>query len=180
MQIKKLSLVVMAALVLTLGLAGCGNAKDTTTSGKANAAAAVVVEQGKLAPDFTVQMLDGSQVKLSSLRGKPVFLNFWATWCPPCVGEMPHFQTFYPKYKDKINFLAVSIDAESSTVQKFVESKGFTFPIAHDGKKNVAGLYSIEAIPTSFLLDKDGKVIAYHLGGMSAGQLQQFLDQAVK
>ena len=74
----------------------------------------------------------------------------------------------------------MSIDAESSIVQKFVESKGFTFPIAHDGKKNVAGLYSIEAIPTSFLLDKDGKVIAYHLGGMSAGQLQQFLDQAVK
>src|SRR5574344_1179350 len=180
MQMKKMGLVLMAALVLTIGLTGCGNAKNSNAGGKASAAASVVIEEGKLAPDFTVEMLDGSQVQLSSLRGKPVFLNFWATWCPPCVGEMPHFQALYPKYKDKINFLAVSIDAEKGTVEKFVAAKGFNFPIAHDGKKNVAGLYSIEAIPTSLMLDKDGKVIAYHLGGMSAADLQKFLDTAIK
>lgn len=180
MKIRKLSFVVMAAIVLVLGLAGCGNAKNPAAEGKANASASVVVAQGKEAPDFTVTMLDGSQVKLSSLRGKPVFLNFWATWCPPCVGEMPHFEALYPQYKDKINFLAVSIDSDSSAPKKFASSKGFTFPIAHDGQKNIAGMYSIEAIPTSFLLDKDGKIIASHLGGMSENELQNFLNKATK
>ena len=119
MQIKKLSLVVMAAQVLTLGLAGCGNAKDTTTSGKANAAAAVVVEQGKLAPDFTVQMLDGSQVKLSSLRGKPVFLNFWATWCPPCKVIAPILDDLAKEYKGQIYIYKVDVDKEPQLASAF-------------------------------------------------------------
>jgi peroxiredoxin len=174
---KKIS--VLLALVCLFAVAGCGSSSGPKES-KANAASSKTeaLDIGSTAPDFTVTMLDGSKVKLSSLRGKPVFLNFWATWCPPCVGEMPHFQALYPKYKDKMHFLAVSIDSDSATVEKFVKSKSYTFPIAFDTNKTVAGTYNIQAIPTSFILDKDGKIIAYNLGAMSAGSLPTFLDKA--
>ncbi len=178
-MIKRASMIMMALCLLAFMASGCGSAAETPAKTKTVAAPAsnVSIDIDSVAPDFTLTTLDGRQLKLSELRGKPVFLNFWATWCPPCVGEMPHFQSLYPKYKDKMHFLAVSIDREKSPVETFAKDKKLTFPIGTDLKQAVASLYRIEAVPTSFLLDKDGKIVAYHLGGMSAKELDGFLSQ---
>lgn len=169
---------IMIGVVITCILAVGGVFFLASDGPKAGRAAAQ--ETGEMAPDITVQKLDGTDVKLSSLRGKPVFLNFWATWCPPCVGEMPHFEALYPKYQDQIQFLAVSQDGNRNTVDSFIADKGYTFPVAWDSNQQAGQTYGIQAIPTSVLIDAEGKIIDIHVGGMSAGQLEAFLQKAVK
>jgi cytochrome c biogenesis protein CcmG/thiol:disulfide interchange protein DsbE len=171
---KKIVLgVVITCLLAVGGIFYLG--MDGARPGKASAQ-----ENGQLAPDITVQQLDGTEVKLSDLRGKPVFLNFWATWCPPCVGEMPHFEALYPKYQNQIQFLAVSQDAKKEAADSFIADKGYTFPVAWDADQKAGQTYGVQAIPTSVLIDAEGKIIDIHVGGMSAGQLEDFLKQAVK
>lgn len=80
------------------------------------------------APPFTVTDMNGQTVSLASLKGKPVFLNFWATWCPPCVGEMPDIQRMYAKYGDKVHFVIVNIDGTQPDVAAFMENHAFQFP----------------------------------------------------
>lgn len=171
---KKIVLGVVITCLLAVGgifYLGMGGVRP----GKASAQ-----ENGQLAPDITVQQLDGTEIKLSDLRGKPVFLNFWATWCPPCVGEMPHFEALYPKYQNQIQFLAVSQDAKKEAADSFIANKGYTFPVAWDAGQKAGQTYGVQAIPTSVLIDAEGKIIDIHVGGMNAGQLEDFLKQAVK
>ncbi len=113
--------------------------------------------------DWTIQALDGQDLNMTEVKGKVVVLNFWATWCPPCVAEMPSLQRLYETLKDEgVEFVCVSGE-EQDTVQKFVQEKGYTFPI-----------YTMEAerpedfrgrgIPTTFILSKDGKIAFRHVG----------------
>ncbi len=81
------------------------------------------------APPFTVTDMNGQTVSLASLKGKPVFLNFWATWCPPCVGEMPDIQRMYAKYGDKVHFVIVNIDGTKPDVTAFMENHAFSSPL---------------------------------------------------
>lgn len=114
---------------------------------------------GEIAPDFELSTLDGETVKLSNFRGKRVMLNFWATWCPPCRVEMPDMQKFYEN-KDVV-ILAVNLTgSESSTknVQKFVDEFGLTFPILLDKEMAVSGRYQIQPIPTTFMIDSNGRI----------------------
>lgn len=131
------------------------------------------------APQFSFTYPDGTAGSLNELQGKPVFLNFWATWCPPCVGEMPHFETLYPKYKDKITFIAVSVDDNDDDAKRFVAKRGFTFPTAHADAQEIMQKYSIPGIPASYLLDAKGRIIASSIGAMDQQSLEQFLQQAL-
>jgi peroxiredoxin len=118
------------------------------------------------APEFTVPGLTAGQIALRDLRGQVVFLNFWATWCPPCKQEMPSMERLYRRYKDRgFTVLAVSIDtAAAATVALFVKSLSLTFPIGLDPKMDVANRYTVRALPSSFLLDPNGYTVAVAMG----------------
>lgn len=113
--------------------------------------------------DWTIKTLDGQEVNMTEVKGKVVVLNFWATWCPPCVAEMPSIQRLYDTLKDEgIEFVCVS-EEEQETVQKFVQEKGYTFPI-YTMETERPEDFKGRGIPTTFILSKDGKIAFRHLG----------------
>lgn len=130
------------------------------------------------APPFTVTDMNGQTVSLASLKGKPVFLNFWATWCPPCVEEMPDIQRMYAKYGDKVHFVIVNIDGTKPDVTAFMENHAFSFPVALDTNGSAASAYAVQAIPTSYIIDADSNVVDSHIGALSAGDMESFVTSA--
>ena len=132
------------------------------------------------APDFTVYDKDNNPVKLSDFRGKPVILNFWASWCGPCVSEMPEFQNFYDQYGEDIHFVLVNLtDGSQETVEtasKFIEEQGYTFPIYFDSDLDAAAAYGVNAVPVSYFLDAEGNFVVWAQGALTADMLQQGVD----
>jgi peroxiredoxin len=118
------------------------------------------------AHDFTVPTPEGKSITLAGHRGRVVFLNFWATWCPPCREEMPAMERLYQRFKDKgFVVLAISVDAEGApAVTPFVNEHRFTYPVGLDPKMALAGRYGVRALPSSFLVDRRGKLAATALG----------------
>lgn len=140
-------------------------------------------EKGSLAPDFTVtDMASGKSVKLSDLRGKPVYINFWATWCPWCKVEMPDIQKVYKARKGDIYFLLVDADARENQdmIKKFAKDNNLSLPQMFDATGEVANSYLIRALPTSVFIDKRGVITTIYPGALSERQLTEFLDEASK
>jgi thiol-disulfide isomerase/thioredoxin/Tfp pilus assembly protein PilF len=110
------------------------------------------------APDFKVTKLDRKEVRLSDLKGKVAVLNFWATWCGPCIAEMPHFQKVVDKYKNQsdVVFLAISIDENRPAVRPFLEKNGYTMSVAYDS--TAAELFKIDSVPMTFIVDRKGVI----------------------
>ncbi|TET67520.1 MAG: redoxin domain-containing protein [Dehalococcoidia bacterium] len=143
----KVMLVITLVSVLTSGLvmAGC------------SPSSAQGVEVGNLAPDFQLQNLDGQTVSLGNLQGKPVLINFWATWCPPCRSEMPYIQEVYEEWVNRgLVVLALNIGESSSKVEEFMQNHNLSFIVLLDTKQDIAQRYNITGIPTTFFIDKDG------------------------
>jgi peroxiredoxin len=119
----------------------------------------------RLAEDFTLPTPDGATFRLSEQRGKVVLVNFWATWCPPCLEEMPAMERLWRRHKDAgFVLVAVSLDTDPKKVPPFVSARKFSFPIALDPKMGVAEKYGVRALPSSFVLDRDGTVAGIALG----------------
>lgn len=153
------------------------NTKPQLTTTTSTAEAAGVTAQ--IAPDFTfTDLVTGKTTKLSDLRDKPVYLNFWATWCPPCVKELPHIQAKYEQYKDRIHFLAISVDSEQEAPAQFISSKGYTFTVGYGNEREISRAYNIEAIPASYLIGTDGTIKAQIVGSMDEADLERFLQKA--
>ena len=137
-------------------------------------------ESANLAPDFTVYDLEGNAHKLSDFRGKPVLLNFWASWCGPCQMEMPDFQKFYESHGDQVHFVIVNFtDGQQETVESasaFIEEKGYTFPVYYDTDIDAAMKYGVSAVPVSYFIDAEGNFVAWAQGALSADMLQQGMD----
>ena len=131
------------------------------------------------AKDFKLQDLQGKTVTLSSFKGKIVVLNFWASWCPPCVREMPHIDALYQKYGDQINFAAVTIDENTGDAQAYLAKSGVSVPVYTGNINGIAADYGLEAIPVSVLIAADGTVLAQTVGGMDASALEAFLAPAL-
>ncbi|MBN2654553.1 MAG: redoxin domain-containing protein [Nitrospirae bacterium] len=123
-------------------------------------------QAGVAAPDFVLPDLNGKQVRLSDFRGKAVLLNFWATWCGPCVKEMSDFNDLYIKLKGKgFVVIGVSVDVSADSIKYFVKQKKLAFPILHDKKKDVASSkYRTYGLPATFLIRPDGIVAEKLIG----------------
>jgi len=126
---------------------------------------------GDLAPDFQLQNLNGELVSLSELRGRPVMLNFWATWCPPCRAEMPYIQAIYEAWTGKspgVIVLGINMRESPSKVREFMQSNNLSFPVLLDIEKNISTKYNVSAIPTTFFIDADGIIQAMKVGAFSS------------
>ncbi len=138
----------------------------------------------KLAPDFIMTDSDGHQVYLSDFVGKPVVLNFWASWCGPCKMEMPDFNEKYAELGDEIHFLMVNMtDGSRETVEDakaFIEAQGYNFPVYFDTEMDAAITYGISSIPTTYFIDAEGYAIAQARGAIDSATLQTGIDMITK
>jgi peroxiredoxin len=172
---KMLSAVAVAVLLGALALVvfmqlpdgGGGQKAEGSVRIATPAAKTGSVAAGKVATDFKLRDLGGHEVSLSSMRGKVIFLNLWATWCEPCRREMPSIETLYEKFgKDKsFVILAVSEDSDGSkAVATYVKQSGYKFKILLDPRNDVGEAYNVSGIPETFVIDRDGRIVAHHLG----------------
>ena len=143
-----------------------------------------VPQKGFSAPDFTLQTLDGEEVTLSEFNGQIVLINLWASWCGPCRAEMPALQNIHQKYKDQgVVILAVNVTYQDdiASAETFVNELGITFPILMDSNAEVAHLYQLRSLPTSFFVDKDGRITEVVIGGpMAEALLQSRIESLLK
>lgn len=133
------------------------------------------------APDFTVIDSDGNEVKLSDLRGKPVVVNFWASWCGVCKTGMPDFEEAYAAYGDDVHFMMVNLTAGGETqdvAQAYIQEKGYTFPVYFDTEMSAASAYGVNAVPVTYLVDAAGNLIAYGQGRLGLEGIEQGIEMA--
>ena len=131
------------------------------------------------APDFTVYDADGKEVKLSDFIGKPVIINFWASWCGPCKMEMPEFEAAYKQYGSSIQFMMVNLTYGSETkdsAQGYISENGYTFPVFFDTKGEASGYYGVSAIPTTSFVNAKGEIEARAVGAMDAETLKRGIE----
>jgi peroxiredoxin len=131
-------------------------------------------------PDFVVYDADGNEVRLSDYFGKPIVLNFWASWCGPCQMEMPDFNEKFLAIGEEVNFLMVNLtDGSRETVQKasaFVTEKGYSFPVLYDTQSEAATTYGVYSIPTTYFIDSDGYAVTQASGAIDGVPLQRGSD----
>ena len=188
---------VLAVLLLCLGTAlmsACDKAPDTDQQGpipdgieapgtdatkQTTEQATEQTTEGKLSftlPDFEVLDQKGNTVKLSDFYGKPVLLNFWATWCPSCKVEMPDLQKAYETYGEEICFVMVNLtDGSRDTVEgvkAFLADNGYTFPVYFDTQSLAAMAYGVRSIPTTYLISAEGKILGGKSGSLSVAEIE--------
>ena len=202
---------VICMLVLALLLAGCSMVRDgvsaepatqpTTTEPAATEQTTQPVTEPateptthnhtheepnpeNIAPDFTVYDVTGKAVKLSDFRGKPVVLNFWASWCGPCQSEMPHFQKLYEEVGDQVQFVMVNLaDAWGDTkasAENLLKKQGYTFPVYYDTQGVLTNLYGISGVPATLFLDEQGAVVAAWSGALTEQYLRQGISVIIE
>ncbi|MDR2618150.1 MAG: TlpA family protein disulfide reductase [Treponema sp.] len=163
---------VLVFVVLTAALPDRAAAQNTGglsyQAAKAFSDAGIPVLKQPVNPiDFTLPLVGGSNQKLSDLRGKVVFLNFWATWCPPCRQEMPSMETLYRRFKDQgLELLSVNCAEKRNDVLSFMNQNKLNFPAALDTSGSVSGRYGVQALPTTYILNREGKIVLKVVGSL--------------
>lgn len=183
--------IIVGALAFAFVIAGSAAAYNILSKQvKPENGMGVTDEQGKVsqsdenekqkAPDFTMFDKDGKSVKLSDMIGKPVVLNFWASWCPPCKGEMPEFDKIYKEFGQVVQFMMVDLtDGQRETKEKgadYVKSQGFSFPVYFDTEQEGAYAYEIQSIPTTLFINKDGNIVTVARGAIDEVTLRKGIE----
>lgn len=171
----KKSIISAAVLLILLGVAFYFNM---------NKAESVDVKPlaGYKAPEFTIQDMEGNTLHLADLKGKPVFINFWASWCPPCRAEMPHIQAAYEKYGDKIQFIMINTIEQDTMedLKAYLAEAKLTFPIYLDEKSLVNQLYQVPGWPTSLFINKKGIIVDRLTRPMTAEMTESLMQSILK
>lgn len=144
---------------------------------------AAVVTPGSPAPDFRLPSLTGEEVALSSLKGRPVLVNFWATWCPSCVQEVPELEAFYRRHRGEgLVLLAVNVMQRDTpeTIAAFVREKGLTFPVLLDAGSEVSQRYQVAYLPTTYLIDRRGVIRFRYVGPLTTAQLEAWWENLAR
>lgn len=130
-------------------------------------------------PEFTLIDMNGNEIFIKDMLGKPTIINFWATWCGYCIEEMPHFQKAYEKYKDKINFIMIdAVDGARETVEigkNYIEENEYTFPVYFDTKMEAVISCGIVGFPTTLFVSSDGEILLTYSSYLSEDKLMSFL-----
>lgn len=179
MQLKR---PIIFTVILFLGLLWIFLSADR--SGASTGGLLPAPQEGFLAPDFTLQTLDGESVTLSGLQGQAVVVNFWATWCPPCRAEMPAIQEMYGTFHEQgLVILAVNATNQDTYagIAPFIEEYGLTFPILLDSSGEAGSLYQVRSLPTTIFIGRDGVIRKIVVGGpMSKALLQSRIEELLK
>lgn len=169
------------AVIVLVALLGGGwtylSKEDGPTTISVPAAQAPFV--GNLAPDFTLDTLEGGTVSLSEFtqgEGKPVVINFWATWCPPCRIEMPFFQRADERYGDRVAILGINQAESAETIRDYVETNGLSYPMLIDFDMKVNNRYAVQNLPTTLFIDKNGMVKEILIGTISQAVLDDRIE----
>ena len=172
------SLVAVLAIVGAIYLLESSRPTGTSaTSLNASASSVPAPRVGQPAPDFQLPNLDGKVVKLSDYKGQPVWINFWASWCPPCRAETPDVEAAYENSHPKgLTLLAISMGEDAATVRNYVATTGMTSTVLLDSSETVATLYRVNGIPTHLFVDKDGIIRDLVSGGLSRSTIDQRLS----
>lgn len=152
---------------------------DTDLPSEGSTASGEVV----MADDFTVYDGEMNEVKLSQYFGKPIVINFWATWCGPCKSELPAFNSIYEKYKDSVVFLMINLTDNGDTVShvnEFISDNGYSFPVYYDVKHNAAAAYGVYSIPETVFINADGTLYGMRVGAMSESVLESHIKQIIR
>lgn len=135
---------------------------------------------GALAPDFTLTTLGGNQITLSELRGQPVIINFWATWCGPCRQETPHFQEFYEQHGEQVVMLGINQKESLTQINGFVEEFGMTYPVLLDENGSVYNDYQVFGLPTTWFVNPDGVLVSVAPGGITTAFLEDQFQRSLE
>jgi cytochrome c biogenesis protein CcmG/thiol:disulfide interchange protein DsbE len=136
---------------------------------------------GKPAPDFTLGRLDRpGSLQLSSLRGKVVVLNFWASWCQPCKLEAPDLAASAKKWSGRVVVLGVDVNDPKGDARGFMRKYGITYPIVHDNKNVTSPKYGLTGLPETFFLDRRGRIVSHVISGIKAADLQRGVEEALR
>ena len=138
------------------------------------------MKAGETAPDFELTTLEGEVIRLSDLQGKVVLLNIWATWCPPCVGEIPDLQKLAEAHPDELVVIGASMDESEADVREFIAADGVTYPIGMDEEYRLGGeLYATMYIPESVFIDPEGTIADVVVGGMAYDDMEAGFQKAL-
>jgi thiol-disulfide isomerase/thioredoxin len=162
-----------ALVILSWSSSGCGG----TSVVAPGSTPAIAPRVGALAPDFTLPTLSGEAVMLSELRGQPVFLQFWGTWCVYCRWQMPFIQAAFEEKGQEIAFIAIDVGESSGRVEQYVDDSGIGFTVVLDRDKAVAGEYNIRYYPTMVFIDEHGVIKHIRLGAfMDSAELMAAIE----
>lgn len=176
-KMKRLGIVLCTAAVIVCA-GGCQRAQQQEKKQEQNQNQET--SQNSKAPDFTADLTDGSSFTLSEQEGKVVLLNFWATWCSPCVEEMPALEKIHKEYGDQVKVVAVDCGEDKAVVDGFLKENGYTFSVGYDEKNEISRKYPVTGIPYTLVIGKDGVVQKTFTGSLGAEKQYEAYKEALE